>query len=136
MIKKLLALMIFVFAFTMNMGHAASNNSSSYLLYDVIYRSNSDRNVGTALWIPLPSQPTKSFRYIAIKDTSGQTMELGTGPYSNIVRQMIIPASTGASAQIVQYNMGLSYAGTSSSIYIRAVSGNATSGENMINFFY
>lgn len=142
--KFILSLFAFV-ALSLSFVHTAgavsscstsSLNCSSYMLFDTVYRSDSDRLVNTSLWQPLPNQPVRSFHRLTVKNTSGQSIEIGYGTYAGVVRHVLIAADVGASAQTIVYPFGLSYGGTSQSVYIRAVSGNATSGELTVNFLY
>lgn len=88
-------------------------------------------NVGTSNWVVLASSLPNTVTQIAVSDTSGQTMEVGTcnasaSPNSEI-RQFLIPAG-GITVNIqIPSNQRVS---------IRAVSAPATTGENNLNLIF
>ncbi len=120
-------------------------NQSSYINYATVGTINYNvTGVGATDWVALPGQPTRTFHRICVQDTSGKTMELGQGVSPSITRQLLIPPTAGSSAVPVCYPMGLTYLGSTVSLWIRTVHGGSTgnasgftsSGENVITFFY
>jgi len=84
-------------------------------------------SVGTSSWVELYSSLPASVYKLTIFDSSGQTMEIGTGSAGNESRLFILPPGGGEFALTVS-------AGTR--VSIRAITGTASAGENDINFFY
>ncbi len=122
----------------------ATLNASSYLNFaDSNAGTYNVTGVGTSDWVALPGQPTKTFHRVCIQNTSGATLELGNGASPAITRQFLIPPTAGQSAAPVCYPFGLTYLGSSVSLWIRAVHGGTagsgsriTSGELIFNFLY
>jgi hypothetical protein len=83
--------------------------------------------VNTTSWTQLIASTPQAISEVEIFDSSGQTMELGIGPPSSETRILYIsPGGNGRVPLIIP---------AGSRISIRAVSGNATVGENLINFY-
>lgn len=83
--------------------------------------------VTTAAYVQLVSSLAKPVLRIVIFDSSGKTLKIAIGAPGQEVDQFLIPPGGGDFA--VKFS-------AQTRISIRAVSGNATTGENDINFFY
>lgn len=84
-------------------------------------------NVTTGAWVQLIASTSSTINEFEIFDSSGQTLEIGTGGIGSEQRLILVfPGGNGrVPAQIL----------ASSRVSIRAVSANATVGEISINFF-
>jgi len=113
-------------------------NAYSYLDYGAAPSALTYNQQGVASdWVALPGQPSRTFHRICVQDTSGKTIALGNGASPSITTQLIIAPQVGQSAQVTCYPFGLSYGGSSQSIWIKSYAGGqANSGQNVINFLY
>lgn len=86
----------------------------------------SSTNVTTSTWVQLGVLPD-IVRQVQVFDSSGQTMELGVGAAgSQVIQFLIIPGGNG----ILYLNAAMG-----SVIWVKAVSGTASTGEIDLNFF-
>lgn len=85
-------------------------------------------SVTTAAWVQLIASTPNQTSFIQIFDSSGETMQLGVGaPGSEVVQMIIPPGGNDYTPLYIPFHARIS---------IRAVSGNAISGENDISLFY
>jgi len=84
-------------------------------------------NVTTAAWTQLVASTSADIHEIEIFDSSGQTLELGTGAAASEVRKILVfPGGNGRVPVFIASGIRIS---------IRAVSANATVGESSINYY-
>ena len=83
--------------------------------------------VTTAAWVQLVASMPYTVQSITVFDSSGQTLLLGVGQSGSEVAQILIPPGGGT------FPLGIT---AGSRVSIKALSANATTGENDINYFY
>ena len=90
-------------------------------------RDYSTGNVTTGAWVELVASLASQSQYLEVFDSSGQTLELGTGGAGSEARLLfVLPGGNGL--------VPIRFA-ASSRISIRAVSGTANTGEITLNFY-
>jgi len=127
------------------LAHAAPQtlNANSYLDY-ATKTYDAYLGVNSTDWVALPGQPTKTFHRICITDDSGSTMQIGNGTSPSITVQLTYTGGTGASTRTTCFPFGLTYLGSSVSIWVRTLKsassggtgGATTSGHQVVNFLY
>ena len=88
----------------------------------------SSTNVNTSAWVELDASIDKNVTSIEIFDSSGETLKLSVGPASGaeVDTMHIVPGGNGLIGFVMNPGQRLA---------IRAVSGNATTGELIINMY-
>lgn len=85
-------------------------------------------NVTTGAWVQLDASLDSRVSHAEISDSSGQVMELGYGPVGSEQRLILLPEGGLFSRFPLKLDAGMRLA-------VRAVSGDATSGNLIINFY-
>lgn len=118
--KKLLIVLSLVFIKNIY----AQTQPFIFSIFDRIVYSST--NVGTSSWVEVSSATPFVVKTITIFDSSGQTMEVGTGSSGHEVAQFLVGAGGGAYPAQISQGVRVVY---------RAVSGTANTGEADINLF-
>lgn len=99
--------------------------AGTFSVYNRIVYSST--NVTTGAWVQIVASTPNPIETAVIFDSSGQTLELGTGASGQEVSQMLIPPGGGSFPVSI---------GGGTRLSIRAVSATANTGEGDFNLFY